>query len=145
MPPSARSCRCARTDGTLYRVDFDCDISRAVLKQPPAPEAIRSFWNVKENDVLDNVPAQDRLWLGRTRAVTPEEPRSPGPAGRVCDLLSFRGTPPDYVAPRITEELIDHVMNAFTSDDDRALAAIDPQRLRDFLDSHRGGYLVFEG
>jgi hypothetical protein len=42
-------------------VAFECDISLVVLDQEPAPEAIRAFWNVTENDMLDNVPAQDRL------------------------------------------------------------------------------------
>jgi hypothetical protein len=134
-----------RTDGTLYLVEFECDISLAVLEQEPVPDAIRAFWNVEENHVLDNLSSQDRLWLGRTRAVTPEEPRSPGPAGRVHELLFLLGTTPDYVAPQITEELIEQVMRAFILEDGSGLAATHPDTLRDFLDRHRGGYLVYEG
>jgi hypothetical protein len=60
-------------------------------------------------------------------------------------LIFFLGTTPDYVAPQITEDLIEQVMFAFTSADGCGLAAIDPNTLRDFLDSHRGRYLVCEG
>jgi hypothetical protein len=59
--------------------------------------------------VLNGVANQDRLWLGVTRAVTPDEPRSPGPAGRVFDLLFLVGTTPDYAAPVITGDLITRI------------------------------------
>jgi len=123
-------------------VTFECEIWLVILDQVPESEQIRAFWNLKENNVLDRVPATDRLWLGRTQAVTPEEPRSPGPAGRVFDLIYLRGTTPAYTAPMITEGLVGEIMEAFRRADDSGLPATDAAQLEAFLADHLGKHLV---
>jgi len=126
-------------------VAFESEISLVVLSELPDPEQIRAFWNANENEVLADVPAENRLWLGRTRAITPEEPRSPGPAGRVFDLLYLRATAPEYTAPLITENLIVEIVDAFKMADHSGLPAADLPVVRAFLADHVGKYLVADG
>jgi hypothetical protein len=123
-------------------VVFECEISLVVLDEAPEPEQIRGFWNAKENSVLDHARETDRLWVGRTRAITPEEPRSPGPAGRVFDLVYLHGTTPDYTAPVITHALVREIMDAFQRADDSGLPATDAALLAAFLSDHLGEHLV---
>jgi hypothetical protein len=123
-------------------VAFECEISLVVLDGVPEPEQIRAFWASKENNVLDRLPATDRLWVGRTRAITPEEPRSPGAAGRVFDLVYLRGTTPAFTAPVITEELVEEIMSAFRGPDDSGLPATDAAGLEAFLTEHLGKHIV---
>jgi hypothetical protein len=118
------------------------DIWLAVLDRAPTPVAIRAFWNNKENDVLDVLPQGSRMWLGCTRA---GESPLPGPAGAVADLLFLEGTVPDYMAPVVTQDLVDRVMAAFSSAKDSSLPATDPESLRTFLGAHEGRFLLFEG
>lgn len=115
------------------------------LDKAPQEEEVRAFWNAKENTVLDHVTDGQRLWLGRTRAITPEEPRSPGPAGRVFDVIFLRGTLPDYSAPLVTDELVAGILAAFTSEVDPTLPSTDAGRLEVFLNHHAGAYLVVDG
>jgi hypothetical protein len=121
---------------------FETVIWLAVLDSSPAEVEVRAFWNVKEYSVLDGVADTDWLWIGETRAVTPEEPRSPGAAGRVFDLLFLRGTTPTYQLPIITEDLIKQVVAAFDSEGSDDLPAVPRSDLVQFLQERRGGYLV---
>jgi hypothetical protein len=123
-------------------VAFESEIWLVVLEQVPEPEQIRAFWNANANNVLDLVRTQDRLWLGRTRAVTPEEPRSPGRAGRVFDLIYLHATTPEYTAPMITEGLVREVMDAFVREDDSGLPATEAGALEAFLTDHLGKQVV---
>lgn len=135
--------RCA--DDRLTVMAFECEISLAVLGGVPEPEQIRAFWNAKENCLLDRVPLGDRLWLGQTRAITPEEPKSPGRAGRVFDLVYLRATTPAYAAPIITDGLVGEIMDAFRRADDSGLPAVDAAHLEAFLADHLGKHLVADG
>lgn len=124
-------------------VAFESDIWLVALDGVPASAELRAFWNVKENRVLDDVADGDRLWLGVARAVTPEEPRSPGRAGRVFDLLSLAGTLPDYAAPEITDDLIVRVVEAFdAAGEDNDLPAATREAVVDFLSARRGKFLL---
>ena len=124
---------------------FEAEVSLAILDHVPAPEQIRAFWNAKVDDVLAGVPAQDRLWLGRTRAITPDEPRSPGRAGRVFDLIYLKGTTPDYTAPLLTAGFVSELVDAFATAEDGGLLAIDQARLEAFLRKRVGRYIVVDG
>jgi hypothetical protein len=126
-------------------VAFETDTWLVVLDQQPTEEALRAYWNVKDEDTLTLVSAADRLWLGQTRAITPDEPEAPGPAGKVSDLLGLIGTLPHYNAPLITPELTQRVMVAFESGDEGEMPAVDPGTLRAFLDANLGKFLLFDG
>ena len=99
---------------------------------------VRAFWNSKDNYVLDAVPEVDRLWLGESRVVTPDEPRSPGAAGRVFDLLFLLGTTPAYQLPVVTDELIEQIVEAFDAGSGDELSAAPRPDLIHFLRERHG-------
>ncbi|MEJ2579981.1 MAG: hypothetical protein P8Z68_12975, partial [Kineosporiaceae bacterium] len=102
---------------------FEAEIHLVVQDEVPEPRQLRAFWNARESDVLDHVAEDHRLWLGRTQAKTPEEPRFPGRAGSIFDLLYLRGTTPDYSAPLLTEHLIKEIMDVYAGGDDELPSA----------------------
>ena len=124
---------------------FEADIWLFVLDDQPSDEALRAHWNVKDENPLTHVSARDRLWLGQTRAITPEEPQAPGPAGKVSDLLGLIGTTPTYNAPRITPEMIRRLMAAFESGYADGMPASDPLSVQEFLEANLGRFLLFDG
>ena len=114
----------------------------SVVESAPVEQQVRAFWKANENCVLDAVPDGDRLWLGETRAVTPHEPRSPGSAGRVFDLLCLLGTTPHYQLPVITDELIEQVLEAFDAGAGDGLPAASRSAVSSFLQQRRGRCLA---
>jgi hypothetical protein len=83
--------------------------------------------------------------LGQTRAITPEQPHAPGPAGKVSDLLGLIGTTPNYNAPQITPELRERLMTAFESEMGSCMPAAEPSALGAFLNANLGKFLLFDG
>ena len=129
----------------MASVAFETEIALVAVDRVPDPDQIRAFWKANESKVLDAMAPSDRLWIGTTRAVTPDEPRSPGRAGHVFDLLFLAGTTPEYTAPRITEQLIADVVTAFLAPDDSDLPSASPDQLQSYLSANLGRYLVIEG
>ena len=121
---------------------FDATIWLSVVEVAPDERQVRAFWNCKENAVLDAVTDADRLWLGETRVVTPDEPRSPGSAGRVFDLLFLLGTIPIYQLPAITDELIEQVLEAFDAGAADGLPAASRTSVASFLQQRRGKFVA---
>jgi len=121
---------------------FEVSIWLAVTATTPTQSEAQAFWNSKENHLLDEVTDVDRLWLGHSRAVTPEEPQSPGAAGKVFDLLFLLGTIPTYQLPVITDDLIKQLVEAFDSGATDNLPAAPRPALTTFLRQRRGKHIA---
>ena len=130
--------------GTLCVVvyEYPYEMYLVVLSQLPNASELRAFWKANENNVLDEVLDADRLWIGRSCVLTPEGSESPGPAGRVFDLLGLLGTTPTYTAPQITQALIGKIMDAFSSPTDPAFPSTTPAAVEAFLVPRAGKYLL---
>src|SRR4051794_17520670 len=112
-----------------------CMIWLAAIDAAPRQQQVRTFRKANANPALHAVPVVDRMWLGETRAVTPDdEPRSPGSAGRVFDLLCMLGTTPRYKLPVITDELIGQVLEAFDAGAEDGLPAAPRSEVSTFLE-----------
>ena len=144
MPPAGSADDSPWSD-TIVSVAFETEVALVALDRVPDPDQIRAFWKANQNNVLDGVEPADRIWIGTTRAVTPDEPRSPGNAGSVFDYLYLAGTTPEYTAPCITEQLLVDVMGAFAATGDSDLPSTSPTELESYLRANLGRYLVVEG
>lgn len=80
--------------------------------RPPDPIANRAVWNAKESKVVDHVRDDHRLWLGC--ALAGESP-SPGPAGRVADLLFSDRNNPELHRANITDDPVNRLLAAVDS------------------------------
>jgi hypothetical protein len=105
-------------------------------------DELRDFWKGKDNALTSAVVEADRFWVGASRVVSPEEEHMPGAAGRVFELLSMRGTTPEYTLPALTDELARDVLAAFASRDGDELPAASVADLERFLAQHSGRCLV---
>jgi hypothetical protein len=123
-------------------VEFVSDIWLAVVDDPPEYNAVRAFWNGKDNHVLERLPYGHRLWLGSVNA---GDVPSTGRQGAVFDLVFLIGTTPDYNAPPITTDLVDRIIEAFESAPQSTLPATSANSLQEFLNRHVGRYLLCDG
>jgi hypothetical protein len=64
----------------------------------------------------------------------------PGPARRVLSLLFPQGTTPEYVIPRLDDDLISEILAAYQGRDGDApgTQGTDPAEVAVFLTAHRG-------
>ena len=118
--------------------DLTWDISLVVIDREVPDDEIRRWWNCKETPLLDNlVAAAPRLRLGR---VLDKHGDVPGPARRVSSLLFLRGTTPQYVAPRLDDELIGEILAAYQErdDDGPGTQQADLAEVAAFLGTHHG-------
>lgn len=110
----------------------------------PGDEA-RRWWNSKDAPVLDDlVRDAPRLRLGRV--MDDDFDDVPGPARRVFSLLSLRGTIPEYVVPRLDDELIGEILAAYQGrgDDAPATQRATPAEVAAFLAAHRGAGALYD-
>ena len=109
-----------------------------VDSEVPDGEA-RRWWNGKDAPVLDDLVAvAPQLLLGTT--LDDDFAWVPGPAYRVSSLLFLRGTTPEYLVPRLDDELISEILAAYQGQDDDAPGTqrADPTEVAAFLAAHRG-------
>ncbi len=114
----------------------------AAIAEDVEPQLVRAHWKANEAPGLDVLLAvAPKIELGKLYAYSPAH-LDAGPARRVFDLLSLRGTTPDFVLPLINDELIAQVDNAYQPQpQDRVPPGSTPAALRDFLTEHRGSTL----
>ncbi|MEN3537428.1 hypothetical protein AAH991_20110 [Microbispora sp. ZYX-F-249] len=119
-------------------MDFTYAISLVAIDREVPDDEIRRWWNWKETPLLDDlVAAAPRLRLGR---VLDKHGDVPGPARRVSSLLFLRGTTPQYVVPRLDDELIGELLAAYQGrdDDGPGTQQADPAEVAAFLATHHG-------
>lgn len=126
--------------------DFAREVSLVVIgSQVPGDEASR-WWNCKETPLLDDLAAAaPRLRLGKTTGDHFDV--VPGPAHRVFSLLFLRGTTPEYVIPRLDDELISEILAAYQGRDGDAPGThrADLAGVTAFLAAHRGARVLTDG
>jgi len=119
--------------------DSDRDVSLVVIDCAVPDGEARRWWNCKEAPALDEVvAAAPRLCLGP--ALDEHYDDLPGPARRVLSLLFLRGTTPEYVIPRLDDDLTSEILTAYQAQDGDAPGTqrADPAELAAFLAAHRG-------
>lgn len=127
-------------------MDLTCDISLVAVDHNVPDDEIRRWWNCKETPLLyDLVAVAPHLRLGRVLDKQGDD--APGPARRIFSLLFLRGTTPNYVVPRLDDELIGEILAAYQrrDDDGPGTQRTDPAEVAAFLATHRGtGVLTVE-
>lgn len=114
----------------------------AIDREVPVDE-IRRWWNLKDTPVLDDVAAGGpRLRLGLS--VDGYWENITGPSFRVYALLFLRGTLPEYVVPRLDDELIHEILIAYQwqENDSSGTQLADLEEVATFLAIHRGGGIL---
>jgi hypothetical protein len=122
------------------------EISLVVVDSEVPDGEARRWWNSKDTPVLDDlVEVAPRLLLGTT--MDDDFDWVPGPAYRVHALLDLRGTTPEYVVPRLDDELISEILAAYRRRDDDAPGTqrADPVEVAAFLEAHRGAGVLTSG
>jgi hypothetical protein len=110
----------------------------ATAEEVPRDEA-RKYWNVKESMVDDLIDRTPHFWIGETEVEIPGNRDLRGPVGRVHDLLSFRGTIPDWQLPKLDAALESELLQAFAPrTTDPPFKTIDPASFAQFLSKSRG-------
>jgi hypothetical protein len=119
--------------------ELPCDISLVAIDCEVPDDEIRRWWNCKETPVLDDLVAvAPRLRLGRVLDRHGDD--VPGPARRVFSLLFLRGITPQYVVPRLDDELIGEILAAYRRRDDGGSGTqlADLAEVAAFLATHSG-------
>lgn len=122
------------------------EVSLVIVDSEVPDDEVRRWWNSKDTPVLDNlVAAAPRLLLGTT--LDDDFDFVPGPAYRVFGLLFLRGTTPEYVVPRLDDELISEVVAAYQGRDGDAPGTqrADLAEVAAFLAAHRGAGVLTDG
>jgi len=118
--------------------DFSTEVSLVAIDSEVPGDEARRWWNCKDTPVLDDlVAAAPRLRLGKT--IDDHFDDVPGPARRVFALLFLRGTTPEYVVPRLGDELISEILAAYLGggDDAPGTQEADLAEVAAFLAAHR--------
>jgi hypothetical protein len=107
---------------------------------------VRRHWNGHETPTLDAaVGMAPKLRLGPVEVPVPDEANKGGPAGRVSSLLFLRGTTPDYVLPRVDEQLSRELLECIEpAPGDPYQRYATPQELAAFLQRNRGAGVTTE-
>ncbi|WP_204072693.1 hypothetical protein [Planotetraspora phitsanulokensis] len=119
--------------------DLTSDISLVAIDCEVPDDEIRRWWNCIDAPLLDDLVAvAPRLRLGRVLDKLGDD--VPGPACRVFSLLFLRGTTPQYVVPRLDDELIGEILAAYQrrDNDGPRTQRADLAEVASFLANHRG-------
>lgn len=126
--------------------DFACEVSLVAIDSEVPGDEARRWWNCKDTPLLDDlVAAAPRLCLRKT--IDDHFDELPGPAHRVSAVLFLRGTTPEYVIPRLDDELISEILAAYRGRDGDAPGShrADLTEVCAFLSAHRGAGVLTAG
>jgi hypothetical protein len=120
---------------------FDVEIWLHAVSGKFDDDELRAYYKANETPTLDRaLAASPSLRLGNTEVITPDNQTTPGPVGRVVDLLSLKGTeswPPRL--PSLDEALEREILEAFAARlGDPAFDAVPDAALQAFLSENRG-------
>jgi hypothetical protein len=126
--------------------DFGYEVSLVVIDSEVPGDEARRWWNCKETPLLDDLVAA-APWLRLGKTLDDHFDDVPGPARRVFSLLFLRGTTPEYVVPRLDDELISEILAAYQGRDGDAPGThrADLAEVAAFLAAHRGAGVLTDG
>ncbi len=125
---------------------FHVEIRLHAVSEDVSPEELRAFYKANECPMLDKVLERSpSLRLGTTEIALPGTEGARGPAGRVDDLISLRGTTdwPPTALPLLDDGSERDVLAAFeVRESDPPFERTPVSQLVEFLVGHRGSGLA---